>query len=136
MSAAPGNAEAYYLDTSVLLHVVYADSPAAVRWFAEREPLTMLSSVLLRLEAVRALRRDGLPPKAADAHLSHVALCSVDPDVMQYAEQIPYPLRSLDAIHLGTLMAVSPTLTLASHDANMLAVAAKLGLRTVDPLAP
>jgi hypothetical protein len=53
---------------------------------------------------------------------------------MRYAEQIPYHVRSLDAIHLATLMTASPTAVLVSHDASMLAVAAKLGIRTFDPV--
>jgi predicted nucleic acid-binding protein len=134
VSGTAGPAESYYVDTSVLLAVVYGSSASATRWFTGAKPLTMLSSTLLRLETIRALRRDGIQPATAGPYLSHVALCSLDPDVMQYAEQIPYSIRSLDAIHLGTLMTVSPTLILASHDANMLAVATKLGIRTLDPV--
>jgi hypothetical protein len=85
---------------------------------------------------VRALRRDGLDPAAGDPHLSHVALYHVDQAVLRYAEQIPHHIRSLDAIHLATLMAVSPAAVLASHDGAMLAVAAKLGIQTIDPVQP
>jgi hypothetical protein len=103
-------------------------------WFEGLEPFTALASSLLRLEAVRTLRRDGLDPAAADPYLSHVALFPVDRVVMQYAEQIPHHVKSLDAIHLATLMSVSPVAKLASHDANLLAVASSLGISAFDPV--
>ncbi|MDR1189400.1 MAG: hypothetical protein LBK95_18450 [Bifidobacteriaceae bacterium] len=130
-----GSPPIYYIHTSVLLHVVYGDSESAVAWFEGLEPFTALASSLLRLEAVRTLRRDGLDPAAADPYLSHVALFPVDQTVMQYAEQIQQHVKSPGAIYPATLMSASPIAILASHDANLLAAAATRGISTTDPVS-
>lgn len=52
------------------------------------------------------------------------------------AESIERHVRTLDALHLATALLIGESVTVATHDVNMKAVAEHLGLDTVDPVAP
>jgi len=51
------------------------------------------------------------------------------------AESFEKHIKTLDALHLATLIEINSFMTLASHDKNMLRAAQQLGLTTVDPVA-
>ncbi|MDN5687522.1 MAG: PIN domain-containing protein [Brachybacterium sp.] len=76
----------------------------------------IVSSYLLHTELHRAARRQGFPePRVIDALLAGVALVDVDRAHLLAAARSPHRLRSADAIHLATALALDADL-LASCD--------------------
>jgi predicted nucleic acid-binding protein len=91
----------------------------------------VVSSALLRTEAVRACRRYG-PDRAAAARagLALVALLPVDDLVLARAAELePAAMRSLDAIHVATAASLEGDLgVLLAYDERLLAAAGSAGL--------
>jgi predicted nucleic acid-binding protein len=128
----------YYVDTSVVGHAVLpGGSPTARVWLDEARAAggRLVSSRLLHLEAIRLLRRENLDLGAADAAMDRIDLLAIDERCLRFAEAIQCKVKALDAIHLGTALGFSPTLTVASHDRAMLEAAAALGFAVTDPLS-
>ncbi len=124
-----------YLDSSVALRTIL-DVPERTRlqaWLAT-PGTTFVSSRLLRTEVVRVLRRDGRPPADADPLLQRVGILDITTQTHVVAESIDRHVKTLDALHLATAMLIGEPATVASHDANMKAVAAHLGLGVLDPV--
>ena len=127
----------WYLDASVVLHLILpGDDRRAAAWFATvvssgGQPY---SSVLLRLEVIRVLRREGLDPGRAQPTLERISLVSIDDGVLRFAAAIQPHVKSLDAINLATCALLGSRITLATHDQTMSQVARELGLDTTDPL--
>jgi predicted nucleic acid-binding protein len=61
-------------------------------------------------------------------------MLSITDSILARAESIGPHLKTLDAIHLGTLLTIDPGMTLASHDDQLAEVARQLGVATFDPL--
>ena len=126
-----------YLDTSAVLKLVLpeAETPALELWLTERIGLPRVSSRLLRIELLRTVRRYA-PTRAERAHvvLSGVALASID-DAASAAETLGDPLlRSLDAIHLATALAMQSRLTaLVTYDKRLASTASAAGLPVAAP---
>jgi predicted nucleic acid-binding protein len=126
-----------YLDTSAVLKLVLpeAETPALELWLTERIGLPKVSSRLLRIELLRTVRRYA-PTRAERAHvvLSGVALASID-DAASAAEPLGDPLlRSLDAIHLATALAMQSRLTaLVTYDKRLASAASAAGLPVAAP---
>lgn len=95
---------------------------------------TVVSSKILRTELTRALRREGLPVALRDEILDVLSLVPVTEGVLAAAEAVERHVNTLDAIHLGSVIAAGLDATIVSHDTNTLAVAANLGYRTLDPV--
>jgi predicted nucleic acid-binding protein len=93
------------------------------------------SSTLLQLELLRVLRREGLDVGLARPLLDRVNLVSIDDGILRVAGTIEAHVKSPDAIHLATAAMLGSGVILATHDENMRAVAAGLGLDVTDPLA-
>ncbi|MCL2594527.1 MAG: type II toxin-antitoxin system VapC family toxin [Promicromonosporaceae bacterium] len=129
----------FYLDSSVVLHAIQVGSHrVGVRdWLRERllRGDSFVSSLLLRTEVIRVLRRDGLPLSDAAPILDRVRLYDLSNLVATTAESFEKHIKTLDALHLATLIEINSFMTLASHDKNMLRAAQQLGLTTVDPVA-
>jgi uncharacterized protein len=125
----------YYLDTSIAYHALVG-TPGAAAWFDRvdnEEPGSLNSSRLLRTELTRALRRDGTPVQDRDLVLDRVAQVPVTDSVLLVAEAITEHVKTLDAIHLASALAVSADVVV-SHDEAVKRVALQLGLAVVDPL--
>jgi predicted nucleic acid-binding protein len=126
-----------YLDTSAVLKLVLpeAETPALELWLTERIGLPRVSSRLLRIELLRTVRRYA-PTRAERAHvvLSGIALASID-DAASAAETLGDPLlRSLDAIHLATALAMQSRLTaLVTYDKRLASAASAAGLPVAAP---
>jgi predicted nucleic acid-binding protein len=126
-----------YLDTSAVLKLVLpeAETPALELWLTERIGLPKVSSRLLRIELLRTVRRYA-PTRAERAHvvLSGIALASID-DAASAAETLGDPLlRSLDAIHLATALAMQSTLSaLVTYDKRLASAASAAGLPVAAP---
>lgn len=125
-----------YLDSSVALRTILdvPDRERLQRWMDTPGSL-YVSSRLLRTEVVRVLRREGRTPADGAALLDRVGLLNISAETHVVAESIERHVRTLDALHLATVLLVGEPITVATHDTTMAAVAQHLGLSTIDPVA-
>jgi hypothetical protein len=95
-----------------------------------------VSSALLRTEALRSVRHLG-PDALATVRegLRRVDLIGIDDRILDAAGTLePLVLRTLDAIHLSTALAVGDDLeTIVTYDERMIDAARMLGLSTATP---
>lgn len=119
-----------YIDTSIALaHLLAEDRvPAETLW---RE--TLVSSRLLEYELwvrIHARRLAGSHGEAADQLVARIALLELDRRVLARArEPFPLPLRTLDALHLGSLLyliSAGQQVSLATYDDRMRKAASRL----------
>ena len=128
---------ALYLDSSAFVKIVVNETEtAAVRMYLARNAVRRVSSALLRTESLRAVRHLG-PDALATVRegLRRVDLIAIDDRILDSAgileEQV---LRTLDAIHLATAMAVGDDLdAIVTYDERMVEAARLLGLSTASP---
>ena len=128
----------FLLDASVALRVVLGHSPAAAIWIdsVNGDPdQGIIASRLLKTEITRVLRREGLPVSMRDELLDYVQLIPISDAVLAQAEAIVPHIKSLDAIHLASLIHTGIDATVATHDATMAHVAQLLGYPVLDPVA-
>lgn len=126
----------YYLDTSVAVHA-FQRTPSAAAWFdaVTADPADQLvSSRILRTELTRYLHQEEVAVAERDTVIAHVALVELSEGILLNAEAIQPHLRTLDAIHLASALAVGAEVVLASHDVRLREVSAALGLETFDPV--
>ena len=128
-------AGASYLDTSALVKVLQheRESEALVDYL--QTPRRVLSSVLSRVETVRACLRVDLPASDALELLRVVESITLEAGVVRAAGALlPPSLRSLDAIHLASAQQVDdPDLDFVTYDARLADAARAHGLRVVQP---
>ena len=122
-----------YLDTSVALAHLLGDTrrPPESLW---SQPL--VASRLLQYETWTRLNARGLTKThGADARhlIAMVALVELAPPVLERAlEPFPVPVRTLDALHLATLLFLrdqAQTLQLATYDERLQQGAVALGVQ-------
>jgi len=126
-----------YLDTSAFLKLVVSEEEtAALRAFLIRWPERMSAS-LLRVEAVRALRRSGYDALVGDARrlLRSLRLIHLDEPLLDRAAELrPRELRSLDAVHLAAALTVGSDLgILVTYDSRLAAAARQSGIDVDSP---
>lgn len=125
-----------YLDTSAFLKLILEEVESATfaKWL-ERWP-QRISSRLLKLEAIRVVRRSR-PAAIAVMHekLAGVSLISIDDDIVELGALLePIGLRSLDAIHLATAARIASGLgVFVTYDHRMIDAAHRLGLPVASP---
>lgn len=127
----------FYLDTSVALRALLGHSPSAAAWIdgvSAADEHLLVSSRILRTELTRVLRREGLPVSRRDEVLDVLSLVPVTDGVLAAAEAIEPHVKTLDAIHLGSVIVAGLDATVVSHDTAMLAAAEALGYPTFDPV--
>lgn len=128
----------FYLDTSVALRALLGHSPSAASWIdrttADDQHL-VVSSRILRSELTRVLRREGLPVNLRDEILDVLTMVPMTEGVLAASEAIEPHVKTLDAIHLGSVIAAGIDATIVTHDAGIIAAAASLGYPTFDPVA-
>ena len=128
---------ALYLDSSAFVKLVVEEpESAAVRAFLASHGARRVSSALLRAESLRAVRHLG-PDALATVRegLRRVDLVGIDDRILDAAGTLePQVLRTLDAIHLGTALAVGDDLeAIVTYDERMVAAARLMGLATASP---
>jgi len=122
-----------YLDSSALVKLV-AREPETSALLSLLEPRPeVVSSALARVEVLRAVARAGKDQRTlerAQQVLSRLVLVAVDDPILDAAAAIePVDLRSLDAIHLATALALRPdTEAIVSYDGRLNAAAEAAGL--------
>lgn len=128
---------AVYLDSSAFVKLVIEETEsAAVRTFLANRDARRVSSALLRTESLRAVRDLGPDALATIREgLRRVDLIGIDDRILDAAGLLePQVLRTLDAIHLATAMAVGDDLeTIVTYDARMVDAARLMGLSTATP---
>jgi predicted nucleic acid-binding protein len=122
-----------YLDSAAVVKLVHAEPESAAlrRWLDERADIQWISSVLTEIESFRALAR--YAPEAASrlpAVLDQIDLIDLDQRIRMLARTVtPATVRSLDAIHLGTALRSSSSLTsFVTYDKRLLDAAQAAGL--------
>jgi len=128
---------ALYLDSSAFVKLVIEETEsAAVRSLLAGRASRRVSSALLRTEALRAVRHLG--PDALTIvrdGLRRVDLIAIDDRILDSAGTLERRvLRTLDAIHLATAIAVGDDLeAIVTYDERMVEAARLLGLSTATP---
>lgn len=125
-----------YLDTSVAVHALRG-TPTAVTWFdrvTARGDGELVSSRILKTELTRVLRRDREPVSGRDAILDHVAIVPVTEPILVMAEAITDHVKTLDAVHLASAIALGDDVVVVTHDAGVKRVAESIGLAHIDPV--
>ena len=128
---------ALYLDSSAFVKVI-VDEPGsnALRRFLGRSDARRASSAILRTEAMRAVRHLG--PEALStirSGLRRVDLVGIDDRILDAAGILePRIVRTLDAIHLATALAIGDDLeAVVTNDERMAEAARMLGLPVAWP---
>jgi predicted nucleic acid-binding protein len=128
---------AVYLDSSAFVKVVVRErGSAALRAFLAGSEARRVSSALLRTEAMRAVRDLGPDAMATVREgIRRVDLIGIDDRILDVAGSLPPGvLRTLDAIHLASALAVGDDLdAIVTYDDRMVAAARLVGLPTVTP---
>jgi len=128
---------AHYLDTSAFVKLLVEEpESAALRAFLVSQVARRVSSALLRAESLRAVRHLG-PDVLGTVRegLRRVDLIGIDDRILDAAGTLePGVLRTLDAIHLATALAVGDDLAaIVTYDERMIAAARLMGLATASP---
>jgi uncharacterized protein len=127
-----------YLDSAAVVKLVHAEaeSQALRDWLDERAETGWISSVLVEIEAFRALARHA-PAAVVRLHpvLDQIELIDLSPRIRILAQTVqPAAVRSLDAIHLGTALHARAVLTsFVTYDKRLLDAAASAGLPAIAP---
>ncbi len=129
---------ALYLDTSAAVKLVQEEpgSLALHRWLLGRQGSVLASSLLLHTELLRATRR-GRPDLLAQARdlLARVVLIDLAWEVCERAAMLdPDGMRSLDALHLASALALAEDLEgIVTYDTRLADAALTLGLQVHAP---
>ncbi|MDP9252684.1 MAG: type II toxin-antitoxin system VapC family toxin [Chloroflexota bacterium] len=128
---------AVYLDSSAFVKLVVSEPESrALRSFLTRRRSRHVSSAMLRAEALRAVRHGG-PEVLAHTRsaLKAVELVAVTDGILEVAGTLePRVLRTLDAIHLATAIALGDDLdVVVTYHARMSEGARLLGLEVASP---
>ena len=118
-----------YLDSSVALaHLLNEERKPPLGFWAE----SLVSSRLLEFEMMNVLRWRGLlrtHETLARELLGRIGVLELIPEVVAHSKPSGAPLRTLDALHLGSLLFLSDQglpVELASYDERMIEAARKL----------
>lgn len=127
-----------YLDASALVKLVAEESESSVLQEFLSAPRVRVSSILARVELLRAVGRStlGVPGRRrAEAVLSSIALVRLNDEILHAAGGLEPPtLRTLDALHLATALSMGPDLAdFVTYDRRQAEAASAAGLNVVAP---
>lgn len=125
----------YYLDSSAILKIIFQeDESAALAKFITEPAIT---SSISRVEVLRTVQRiDHSRVQLAQSELAKINIVEPIPSILTIAENFSHEvtLRSLDAIHVATLIFLSTaTDGLITYDKLMAKNAEQLGLIVLAP---
>ena len=128
---------AFYVDTSAAMKLVAAEvsSAAMLRW-AKAHHEDLVSSDLLRIELLRAVRRGGHPDlERARSVLDSLTLITLPTSTFERAGGFEMEgLRSLDALHLASALELGDELEgIVTYDQRLADAARSFGLAIVAP---
>lgn len=126
-----------YLDTSAFVKLVRSEPEShALRHELRSTATELISSVLLSVEGRRAARRYGkLASSRANAALATITLLALDHPIVEAAGELePAELRSLDALHLATILSLGDDVErVYCYDARLAGAARSLGIEVSEP---
>ena len=131
-----------YFDTSALLKLAHEEpeTDALLEWLKARTGEFHVSSVIIEVEATRALRRSDPTALAALPGLfAKIGRIELDQTIRATAGAFERPgLRSLDAVHLATAQIMNansgiPLTAFVSYDRRLSEAAEAVGFVTVSP---
>jgi predicted nucleic acid-binding protein len=127
-----------YLDSSAILKLVLPEPETTALVEALRADPEVISSVLARVEVLRAVRRVGgrrALLDRAESVLRRTALVRITDGIVQAASRLaPTELRTLDAIHLATAVSVGASLAaVVTYDARLASAVRGAGLAVRAP---
>lgn len=122
-----------YFDSSAIVKLTHLEreSQALIDYLDESD-IEASVSVVAEVEVRRALQRVRDDPKDA---VRGFYLLNLDADILHHAADLGSPaLRTLDAIHLATALAIGdPKLEFVTYDDRLAAAACECGLKVVQP---
>jgi predicted nucleic acid-binding protein len=127
-----------YLDSSALVKLAITEPESVVlgRWLAEQPNLVRVSSSLIRVEVPRAIWR-AEPAALQEAYqvIRRVREVRLTDDVLSRAARLrPAALRTFDAVHLASALAIGPHLdAFVTYDKRLLMAADAAGIPTASP---
>lgn len=127
-----------YLDASAFFKLIVTEAETArlKRWLAGRAELPLVSSAIVRAEVPRAVWRAdaGAIPRSYQL-VRRITKVRVTNDILDTAASLyPPTLRTLDAIHLASALAVGKDrITFVAYDKRLLGAAKDAGLQTASP---
>ncbi len=126
-----------YLDTSAFIKLVRSEPESrALREELRDADAELISSILLSVEGRRAARRYGrLASARASAALTTITLLALDEPIAKIAGELEPPgLRSLDALHLATILSLGEDIErVYCYDSRLTAAARTLGIEVAQP---
>jgi predicted nucleic acid-binding protein len=126
-----------YLDTSAFIKLVRSEPEShALRGELGSSETQLVSSVLLSVEGRRAAHRYGkLASSRASAALTTITLLALDQPIIEIAGELkPAELRSLDALHLATILSLGDDIErVYCYDARLTSAARTLGMNVAQP---
>jgi uncharacterized protein len=124
-----------YVDASAIVKLVVAEAESAAlhRWFVEADELA--TSRIGVIETIRAARRVEHDEAQRERVLAMLAVVELDSSIARVAAAIaPGTLRTLDAIHLATALALLPDLdAFVTYDDRLADAARAIGLPVIRP---
>jgi hypothetical protein len=124
-----------YADASALVKLILqeADSPAMHRWFVEAE--RVVTSRLGVVETIRASRRYPHETAHRDRVIGDLEVLELSADIARRAGDVQPPLlRTLDAVHVASALALGPELdAFVTYDARLASAARALGIPVIQP---
>lgn len=124
-----------YLDSSAIVKLILVEvgSSAMYRWYVEAERI--VTNRVGVIETHRAANRQGYDATRLADVLDRVEVFELDLDIALRAEQVDPPaLRTLDAIHIATALAIGPALdAFVTYDDRQADAARTAGLPVVRP---
>lgn len=127
-----------YLDSSAIVKLVVPEPETGALVETLRSDPETVSSVLARVEVLRAVQRAGARRAVADraeSILRRMALVRLEEGIVTAASQLrPLELGTLDAIHLATALLLHPALSgLVTYDVRLASAARTAGLTVQAP---
>jgi uncharacterized protein len=126
-----------YLDTSAFIKLVRSEPESrALRKELRSAETQLVSSVLLLVEGRRAARRYGrLASTRTGVALTAITLLAVDEPIIEIAGELdPVELRSLDALHLATILSLGDDVErVYCYDSRLTSAARTLGIEVAEP---
>lgn len=99
-----------------------------------------VSSALLGVELRRFAIREDIDAAEVEAAIANASIVAVSDDILESASRIPHHVKTLDAIHLATAMALTDdsrgpdsVSTIVTYDATMARAGRRLGYEIVMP---
>lgn len=124
-----------YFDASAIAKLIHAERESQALLDFLDDPMEATTSAISDVEVTRALRRHGISADEVAEALHGFIVVGVDAGILATAGAFDPPaLRSLDAVHLATALAVGPGgLEVVTYDDRFAEAARAAGLAVVQP---